>query len=374
MSDLQRAPLVAHYRVPGHAATARELAEATGAAGYQVVNGQYGWLGSMLREVLDYRAEGQQSHAIATFIPPGVRDNAEWVWVMHAELVQALRSSGWVTDAESLVQPEESLVPPERDGPIHDEAFGTTDEYLRAFEAVRAEGIPDNHLNLLRAHFAAPNHTATWAQLAAFVGYANFKAVNLQYGKLAARVAVQLGISQPPLDFWLSVLAGWAAERDPDSGHTAFVLRRPVVEALRQLGLVSEDSLVLLPDELDPAAPIHEGGRHQVLVNAYERSREARRQCIVAHGSDCCICGFSFGNLYGPEAEGYIHVHHVRALSEIGDDYVVDPVEDLLPVCPNCHAVLHLPPRCRDIDEVRQLLVRYRPAEPGPAAERAGCK
>src|SRR5438034_66955 len=120
-----------------------------------------------------------------------------------------------------------------------DEEFGTANDYLRAFETVRAEGIPDNHLALLRAHFAAPDHTATWAQLAAAVGYANFNAVNLQYGKLAARVASQLGIRQPPLDFWLSVLAGWAAERDPASGHTAFVLRRPVIEALRQLGLLA---------------------------------------------------------------------------------------------------------------------------------------
>jgi hypothetical protein len=120
---------------------------------------------------------------------------------------------------------------------MNHEEFGTTDDYVRAFEAVRAEGIPDKHLALLRAHYAAPDHTATWAQLASAVGYANFNAVNLQYGTFAARVAREMGITAAPNGYWLNVLAGWAEERDAVSGHTAFILRRPFVEALTRLGV-----------------------------------------------------------------------------------------------------------------------------------------
>jgi predicted HNH restriction endonuclease len=40
---------------------------------------------------------------------------------------------------------------------------------------------------------------------------------------------------------------------------------------------------------------------------------------------------------------------------------VVDPVDDLRPVCPNCHAVLHLS-QCRSIEEVRQLLAQLKAA------------
>jgi hypothetical protein len=123
------------------------------------------------------------------------------------------------------------------------EEFGTADDYRRAFEALRAEGIPDNHLALLRAHYAAPDHTATWAQLAAAVGYANGSAVNLQYGRLARRVAERLGVTEPPNDFWLYVLAEWAANRDSASGHTAFVLRRPAIEALQQLGVLPAEAV-----------------------------------------------------------------------------------------------------------------------------------
>ena len=83
------------------------------------------------------------------------------------------------------------------------------------------------------------------------------------------RVAQLLGIDERPEGFWLYVLAGWADERDAVSGHTAFVLRRPVIEALTRLGVFSGEDIELLPDELDAATPIREGARHQVLVNAY---------------------------------------------------------------------------------------------------------
>ena len=124
-----------------------------------------------------------------------------------------------------------------------DEEFGTTDDYCRAFKAIKIEGIADNHLALLKAHFNAPEHTATWEQLATAVGYDSFRAVNLQYGGFAERIARQLSLRDKPPDpngdrWWLWVLVRWAEQRDPESGHTAFVLRHPVVEALQRLGIV----------------------------------------------------------------------------------------------------------------------------------------
>jgi predicted HNH restriction endonuclease len=123
-------------------------------------------------------------------------------------------------------------------------------------------------------------------------------------------------------------------------------------------GKGSHQQLVFtLPEEI-LAVGLTEGAVRTITVNAYERNPRARQQCIAAHGTDCCICGFSFGAVYGPEADGYIHVHHVRPLSEIGGEYVVDAVNDLRPVCPNCHAMLHMSGKCRTIDDVRRLLER----------------
>jgi len=109
-------------------------------------------------------------------------------------------------------------------------------------------------------------------------------------------------------------------------------------------------------DEVRQASLYHEGAVRQIAVNAYERSPEARRKCIEHYGPSCAVCGMSFCDVYGPLAEGFIHVHHLKPLSEVNAEYVVDPVADLRPVCPNCHAVLHLNGHCRSIAEVRQIL------------------
>ncbi len=115
-----------------------------------------------------------------------------------------------------------------------------------------------------------------------------------------------------------------------------------------------------LADELDTSAPIREGAKYQVTVNAYERDPRARKLCVTHYGTGCAICGFSFGAVYGQVAEGLIHVHHLRPLSEIGEESEVDPITDLRPVCPNCHAVLHRRAPAYSIDEVRAFLLATR--------------
>ncbi len=109
------------------------------------------------------------------------------------------------------------------------------------------------------------------------------------------------------------------------------------------LDLIAQKSVPLIPDEvpLDDQHGLKEGAARQILVNAYERNPIARRQCIEHYGSSCIVCGFNFGKVYGPEYEGKIHVHHLKQLSEIKEEYEVDPIEDLRPVCPNCHMVIH---------------------------------
>jgi HNH endonuclease len=84
-----------------------------------------------------------------------------------------------------------------------------------------------------------------------------------------------------------------------------------------------------------------EGTPQSVLVDIYERNSLARKACIEHYGAQCQVCGFDFGKTYGKIGEGFIHVHHVRPLSEVGEQYQVHPVVDLRPVCPNCHAMLH---------------------------------
>lgn len=103
-----------------------------------------------------------------------------------------------------------------------------------------------------------------------------------------------------------------------------------------------------------------EGAVSRVEMNAYERDAEARAACIAHYGWRCFVCGFDFGAAYGPAAAGIIHVHHLVPLSRIGEAHEVDPVKDLRPVCPNCHAVIHIGGGTLEIDEVKRMLGEVR--------------
>lgn len=82
-----------------------------------------------------------------------------------------------------------------------------------------------------------------------------------------------------------------------------------------------------------------EGAPSQILVSKRERNAKARELCLSTLGDRCKICGFSFGETYGPLGEGFAHVHHVDPLAS-GERHS-RPTLDLIPVCANCHAMLH---------------------------------
>lgn len=113
-------------------------------------------------------------------------------------------------------------------------------------------------------------------------------------------------------------------------------------------------------DEIPNPESIYEGAKKEVFVNSYERSREARKLCIEAHGCKCAACGMDFEKVYGEIGRGFIHVHHIVPISSIGKEYVLDPVKDLIPVCPNCHAMLHRKNPPYKIEELDIRAIRKR--------------
>lgn len=109
-------------------------------------------------------------------------------------------------------------------------------------------------------------------------------------------------------------------------------------------------------EEIEKGKTFAEGVARQVTVNIYERSTEARTMCINHFGLTCFVCGFNFEKVYGQIGFGFIHVHHLKPLSEIKRGYKLNPVKDLRPVCPNCHAMLHQRKPAYDIEELKALL------------------
>lgn len=108
---------------------------------------------------------------------------------------------------------------------------------------------------------------------------------------------------------------------------------------IRELG--ANPAVEFHPEEIPVGVEYPEGTVRQVIVNAYERNPAARQACVEHHGTSCAVCGFNFGAKYGKIGAGFIHVHHLKPLASIKEGYDVDPINDLVPVCPNCHAMLH---------------------------------
>jgi hypothetical protein len=123
---------------------------------------------------------------------------------------------------------------------------------------------------------------------------------------------------------------------------------------------LTDDSIIrdMLPEEvvINAEQKFYEGSVRQITVNAYERDSEARRRCLDFHGFNCVVCGFNFEKKYGEAGKDFIHVHHLTPLSDIGEKYELNPVDDLRPVCPNCHAMIHKKKLLYSIEELKQII------------------
>ncbi|HEV7643832.1 MAG TPA: hypothetical protein VGO50_07830 [Pyrinomonadaceae bacterium] len=117
-------------------------------------------------------------------------------------------------------------------------------------------------------------------------------------------------------------------------------------------------SQIFIPEEIEDgeAARLFEGSKKQIQVNAYERNKAARNECIKYYGAKCFVCDFDFGKVYGEIGKGFIHVHHLKPLWEINEKYEIDPLEDLRPVCPNCHAIIHRHKEVLLIEDIKSLI------------------
>jgi predicted HNH restriction endonuclease len=231
---------------------------------------------------------------------------------------------------------------------------------IRAFKTLQSEGLFDKPRALLQAHFNAPNRTATWAELAKDVGYTEGRAINLHYGKLAQKVAGLLGVSVipgvPGNKSWLFVLIHWA--EDHPSGHTSYVLRRPVVEALTQLDEenlhFSLQSWEKLDQELDQKVKEAQGlsleerrkrlaespkQPKKILVNTtmFLRSPYVIAEVLARATGVCESCHASAPFLRGSDGTPYLEVHHQVRLADGGEDTILNARA----LCPNCHRRAH---------------------------------
>jgi 5-methylcytosine-specific restriction protein A len=159
----------------------------------------------------------------------------------------------------------------------------------------------------------------------------------------------------------------WSNARKDESGDGPAVIggftARLSDRGVLQLGkdwyatdLGDEDMDIALAEELDSPERYSEGSRKQIYVSAVERSGKARKACVRHHGRDCVVCGFNFERVFGVLGKTFIHVHHLVPVAASQGEREIDPVRDLVPVCPNCHAMIHQVSPPMEIEDLRTLL------------------
>lgn len=91
-----------------------------------------------------------------------------------------------------------------------------------------------------------------------------------------------------------------------------------------------------------------------------QRNQEARKKCIEHYGCKCAACGLVMSNKYGVVGEGVIEVHHLNPIHLFDDAHHVNYLEDLVPLCPNCHTIIHKFEDPGDIEGLRLLVEEWR--------------
>ncbi len=213
-------------------------------------------------------------------------------------------------------------------------------------------------ISIFQTMYGFPKQAAASSQIGLILGStAKNKSggINLEIWRLAERISKYYDInfterSERKYKFWDLFFNGW------DEGSLfIWQLRTELKTALEETGLTGD---VQFPEEIPTydQSTLVEGLKRTITVNIYERNSQARKKCIQHWGSVCSVCDFEFEKQYGELGKGFIHVHHLIPISEVGQTYQVDPISDLLPVCPNCHAMLHRANPPLTIDELKAKL------------------
>jgi 5-methylcytosine-specific restriction protein A len=98
-----------------------------------------------------------------------------------------------------------------------------------------------------------------------------------------------------------------------------------------------------------------EGAEKTRIQTYYERNPKLRDEALKIWGTTCHICGFNFSEKYGSIGEGYIEIHHLKPISSIKRLSDINPKTDLVPVCSNCHRMIHRRKEMMSIEQMKSI-------------------
>lgn len=119
------------------------------------------------------------------------------------------------------------------------------------------------------------------------------------------------------------------------------------LESIQLIGIplmAAMAELIGYEDAVKNDESIHEGEMEghfrKAEILRRERSARNRLMCLKFHGTKCKICEVEISDIY-KLGRPIIEVHHLQPISSSDNGVIYDPKNDLIPVCPNCHAALH---------------------------------
>ena len=108
------------------------------------------------------------------------------------------------------------------------------------------------------------------------------------------------------------------------------------------------------------STPEQEGRHVKREQEVYVRSASAREQCKRHYECTCQACGHKMEEIYGEIGKGFIEVHHLIPIHLFDDSHDIHPINDLITLCPNCHAMIHKLEDPGDISTLKELITAMR--------------
>jgi len=108
-----------------------------------------------------------------------------------------------------------------------------------------------------------------------------------------------------------------------------------------QTETLHEDTVTDVSLKVEQVQLYIEGELETVTYENRSRNENARKKCIELNGSTCIICKSNLGDIYGEQFSDKIHIHHLNPVADYEGEVLVNPQTDLVPVCPNCHFIIH---------------------------------
>lgn len=166
----------------------------------------------------------------------------------------------------------------------------SVEQYETAFSELGPK-FSIQQMDMLVGHANTKKQTISMQKLAELAGYTGYKSANLHYGKLGSALAHFLNLNLPDPHNKIQSICDGAPNYD-EAGHFQWVLKQPVVEALKRLGLLKSRHMKNLPEPKEPPEVKGESPTTRAaLIESRVGQGPYRARMLCWWGGKCAVTG-----------------------------------------------------------------------------------